>query len=141
MTTQPTTTTGSATVYRAIHWGFIALFGSGAAVHFVLALTTPQSYRPFADDALFDWVYDGWQNIYMAHPTLWALLLAVAELTIAVLLVKVPARRLRGGHRLPSGPDVLRLGLLVLVRSSPVLRGPGSPPRLPNQRVALIALR
>ena len=35
-------------------------------------------------------MYDGWQNIFMADPTLWALLLAVAELTIAVLLVKSP---------------------------------------------------
>lgn len=90
MTTQPATSTESAAVYRAIHWGFVALFGSGAVVHFVLALTTPESYRPFADGALFGWVYDGWQNIFMAAPTLWALLLALAELTIAVLLVKSP---------------------------------------------------
>jgi hypothetical protein len=90
MTTQPATTSDSTAVYRAIHWGFVALFGSGAVVHLVLALTTPQSYRPFADEALFGWVYDGWQNIFMVHPTLWALLLALTELTIAVLLVKAP---------------------------------------------------
>ncbi|MEV0804021.1 hypothetical protein AB0I34_40455 [Kribbella sp. NPDC050281] len=90
MTTQSATSTDSAGVYRAIHWGFVALFGSGAVIHFVLALTTPQSYRPFADGALFDWVYHGWQNVFTAHPTLWALLLAVAELTIAILLVKSP---------------------------------------------------
>ena len=90
MATQPATTADSTTVYRAIHWGFIALFGSGAAVHFFLALTTPDSYSPFADGALFDWVYDAWQHIFMPHATTWALLLALAELTIAVLLVKTP---------------------------------------------------
>lgn len=90
MTTQSAATTDSAAVYRAIRWGFVAMFGSGAVIHFVLALTTPRSYHPFADEALFDWVYHGWQNVFMANPTLWALLLAVAELTIAVLLVKSP---------------------------------------------------
>lgn len=90
MTTHPAAPTASAPVWRAIHWGFTALFAFGAVVHCVLALTNADSYRPFADDALFPWVYDGWQTIFMAYPSLWALLLAAAELTIAVLLVKVP---------------------------------------------------
>ncbi|HEY9343969.1 MAG TPA: hypothetical protein VIQ53_01600 [Inquilinus sp.] len=91
MTTHTATTPVAANpLWRAIHWGFVALFASGACVHVYLALTTPDSYRPFADGALFGWVYDGWQNIFMADPTLWALLLAAAELTIAVLLVKSP---------------------------------------------------
>lgn len=90
MTTQPATSPDSVTVYRAIHWGFTALFGAGACVHMFLAVTTPESYRPFADAALFDWVYDGWQDIFMSHPSLWALVLATAELAIAVLLVKSP---------------------------------------------------
>jgi hypothetical protein len=82
----------SATAWRAILWGFVALFGSGAAIHTFLALVTPDSYQPFADAALFDWTRDAWQQIFMAHPTIWALLLAAAELTIASLLVR--ARRI-----------------------------------------------
>jgi hypothetical protein len=86
--TTPATQVPSATIWRAIHWGFIGVFASGACIHLALALTTPNSYDRFADASFFDWVRDGWQNVFMAHPTLWALLLAVAELTIAVLLVK-----------------------------------------------------
>lgn len=86
--TTPATQIPSATIWRAILWGFVALFASGAAIHTVLALTTPDSYDGFADTAFFGWTTDAWQNIFMAHPTLWALLLAAAELTIAVLLVK-----------------------------------------------------
>ncbi|WP_329000974.1 hypothetical protein OHA18_41905 [Kribbella sp. NBC_00709] len=90
MTVHPATTPTATPVWRAIRWGFIALFGSGACVHVFLALTTPESYRPFADAALFDWVYDAWQNIFIAYATLWALLLAATELTIAVLMAKSP---------------------------------------------------
>ncbi len=77
----------SALVWRAIYWGFLAMFGVGAFVHVGLALSNPQSYRPFADGALFGWVYDGWHEIFMANPTQWALLLGAGELIIAALLV------------------------------------------------------
>lgn len=79
-----------ARVWRTIHWGFVAMFGAGAFVHVGLAIGSPDSYRPFADEALFGWVYDGWQNVFMAHPTVWALLLGAAEFIIAVLLVRAP---------------------------------------------------
>ena len=88
--TTPTTQMPSATIWRTVHRGFVAVFACGAGVHVLLALTTPHSYDGFADAALFGWVHDGWQNIFMAHPTVWALLLALVELTIAVLLVKAP---------------------------------------------------
>lgn len=90
--TTPATQIPSATIWRAIFWGFVALFASGAGIHTVLALTTPHSYDGFADAALFNWTTGAWQNTFMADPTLWALLLAAGELVIAVLLVK--ARRL-----------------------------------------------
>jgi hypothetical protein len=80
----------SATAWRAIHWGFTALFGAGAAVHTCLALFAPASYDGFADAALFGWTSAAWQQTFMAHPTPWALILAATELTIAVLLVKTP---------------------------------------------------
>ena len=83
---------GSALVWRAIHLGFVAIFGLGAFVHISFGLWNQDSYRPFADGALFDWVYDGWQNIFMADPRLWALLLGATELLIAALLIF--ARRL-----------------------------------------------
>ena len=79
-------------VWQAIHRGFLAMFGLGAFVHLGLAIGNPESYRPFADAALFDWVYRGWQDIFMANPSLWALLLTTGELVIAGLLVF--ARRL-----------------------------------------------
>ena len=88
--TTPTAQVPSATAWRAIHWGFVALFGSGAGIHTFLALVTPNSYDGFADAALFDWTHSAWQEVFMAHPTVWALLLAAAELIIAVLLVKAP---------------------------------------------------
>jgi hypothetical protein len=90
MATHSATPAASATVWRAIHWGFVALFAAGACVHVFLALTAADSYAAFADAAFFNWTYHGWQNIFMANPTLWALLLAAAELTIAVVLVKAP---------------------------------------------------
>ncbi len=86
--TTPITQIPSATIWRAIRWGFVALFASGAGIHTVLALTTPRSYDGFADAALFTWTTEAWRNIFMAHPSLWALLLAGGELAIAVLLIK-----------------------------------------------------
>ena len=88
-----TTTSGakvqpeSVLVWRAIHLSFVAIFGLGAVVHIGLALWNPDTYQHFADGALFDWVYDGWQNIFMADPRLWALLLGAGELLIAALLI------------------------------------------------------
>ena len=86
-TTPPAAPVDSALVWTTIHHGFLAIFGAGAFVHLGLALWAPQTYEPFADAALFGWVRDGWQDIFLANPTFWALLLAAGELTIAVLLV------------------------------------------------------
>ncbi|MFG1912595.1 hypothetical protein [Kribbella sp. NPDC048928] len=90
--TTPATQMPSATLWRAIHWGFTTLFAAGAGVHVLLALTTPHSYDGFADAAFFAWIHDAWQNIFMSHPTVWALFLAATEVTIAILLIR--ARRL-----------------------------------------------
>lgn len=82
----------SALVWKAIHRGFVMIFGLGAFVHAGFAIGDPQAYRSFADTALFDWVFRGWQDIFMADPRLWALLLGAGELLIAALLIF--ARRL-----------------------------------------------
>jgi hypothetical protein len=83
---------GPTLLWQAIHHAFAAIFGLGAFVHAGFALGNPGAYRNFADGALFGWVYDGWQNIFMAEPRLWALLLGAGELLIAALLIF--ARRL-----------------------------------------------
>jgi hypothetical protein len=53
-------------------------------------LFRPTIYRPFADESPFGWVSDGWQDVFMAEPRVWALLLAAGELLIAVLLLIRP---------------------------------------------------
>jgi hypothetical protein len=88
--TTPTTQVPTATIWRAIHWVFVALFTSGSGIHAFLALTTPRSYDGFADAALFGWTHTAWQQVFMSHPTLWALVLAAGELAVAVLLVRAP---------------------------------------------------
>jgi hypothetical protein len=80
---------GSERVWTAIHRGFVGLFAGGALVHVWLALRSPETYRVFADQALFGWVSARWQDVFMADPRLWALLLAAGELTVAILLVVV----------------------------------------------------
>ena len=47
----------------------------------------PQTYRHFADAGLFAFVRDGWQNIFMAHPTAFGLLLAAGETVLGILLL------------------------------------------------------
>jgi hypothetical protein len=86
-TSRPSVPVDSALLWKATHQAFVIMFGLGALVHVGFGLSTPLTYAPFADAALFDWVRDGWQNIFMVHPTLWALLLGAGELTIAGLLV------------------------------------------------------
>lgn len=70
--------------------GFAALYGVGALIHTGFALFRPTIYRPFADGSRIGWVRDGWHDVFMAEPRLWALVLAAAELTIAVLLLRSP---------------------------------------------------
>ena len=48
---------------------------------------TPQTYRHFADSGLFGFVRDGWQQIFMAHPATFGLLLAAGETVLGILLL------------------------------------------------------
>jgi hypothetical protein len=89
-TTSRSHSTDTDLTWRAIRWGFIGIFGGGALVNASLAVWSPATYRPFADAPLFGWVSDGWRNIFMANPTLWALLLGAGELMITMLLVSRP---------------------------------------------------
>ena len=76
-----------ALVRKTILAGFVLMFGLGAFVHVGLAIGNPTTYRPFADAALFGWVREGWEDVFMSDPRLCALLLGAGELLVAVLLI------------------------------------------------------
>ena len=72
------------------HWGGPVVGGfflTMGGVHLGLATASPQSYRHFADAGLFAFVRDGWQHVFMAHPTVFGLLLMAAEVTAGTLLL------------------------------------------------------
>ena len=64
--------------------GFFLTMGG---IHVGLVAADPETYRHFADSALFGFVRTGWAEVFMAHPALWGLLLAAGELTLGVLLL------------------------------------------------------
>jgi hypothetical protein len=91
MTSVPhrTLQTDPSLAWGAIYRGFLVTFFLGGFVHFGFALFAPEGYRPFADAALFGWVNHGWQDVFMADPRGWALLLSIGEFMLtAVLLVE-----------------------------------------------------
>lgn len=65
--------------------GGFFLFTGG--VHLGLVAADTEVYRPFADAALFDFVRDGWESVFMAHPAVFGLLLMLGEVTAGVLLL------------------------------------------------------
>lgn len=64
--------------------GFFLAMGG---IHVGIVAADPETYRHFADSALLGFVRTGWAEVFMAHPALWGLLLAVGELTLGVLLL------------------------------------------------------
>ena len=60
---------------------------SMGGVHLGLVAADPQTYWHFADAGLFAFVRHGWQNIFMAHPTTFGLLLAAGETVLGILLL------------------------------------------------------
>lgn len=75
---------------RRRHWGGPVVGGfylTMGGVHIGLVAADTDVYRPFADAALFGFVRDGWQNVFMAQPAVFGLLLAAAEVTLGVLLL------------------------------------------------------
>jgi hypothetical protein len=65
--------------------GGFFLFTAGIHVGIVAADT--ESYRRFADDALFGAIREVWHAVFMAHPTFWGLALAAGELALGLLLL------------------------------------------------------
>ena len=68
---------------RGVGGFFLAMGG----VHIGIVSADPQTYRPFADGALFGFVRTGWVEIFMAHPVVWGLLLAAGEVVMGSLLL------------------------------------------------------
>ena len=67
---------------------FIALwYLLGWVSHFYLGIFSPATYAVFGSTALFPWVENLWQAIVLPHITLCALILAVFEIVVGVLLV------------------------------------------------------
>ena len=103
------------------HWGGPVVGGfflTMGGVHVGLVSADTDVYRRFADEALFGFVRDGWQDIFMAQPALFGLLLAAGEITLGVLL-------LRGGRAATVGwAGVVGLATaLAAARADDVRRG------------------
>jgi hypothetical protein len=78
-------------------------------VHIGIVAADTETYRHFADGALFGLVRTGWSEVFMATPVVWGLLLAAGEVLMGSLL-------LRGGRpaRVGWGCVVLFQMLLML---------------------------
>lgn len=69
---------------RSLVGGFFLVTGG---VHLGLVCADAQVYRHFADDGLFWFVRSGWQDIVMAAPAVYGLLLMAGEITAGSLLL------------------------------------------------------
>jgi hypothetical protein len=64
--------------------GFFLVTGG---VHLGLVSADPQVYRHFADHALLGFVRTGWQDVVMAAPAVYGLLLMAGEIVAGTLLL------------------------------------------------------
>lgn len=71
--------------------GFYLTMGG---IHVGIVAADTETYRHFADAALFAFVRSGWADVFMAHPAVWGLLLAAGEIAFGVMLLMggAPAR-------------------------------------------------
>jgi hypothetical protein len=75
---------------RPRHWGGPVVGGFYLAmggVHLGVVAADPETYRHFADAGLFAFVRDGWQEIFMANPAVFGLLLMAGEMMLGILLL------------------------------------------------------
>jgi hypothetical protein len=73
------------------HWGGPVIGGfylSMGGVHLGLVAADVETYRHFADAGLFAFVRDGWQQIFMAYPAVFGLLLMAGETVLGILLLR-----------------------------------------------------
>lgn len=69
---------------RQLVGGFYLVMGG---VHLGLVSADTEVYRHFADQGLFEFVRTGWQQIVMADPAVYGLLLMAGEITAGTLLL------------------------------------------------------
>lgn len=75
---------------RLRHWGGAVVGGFYLAmggVHLGVVAADSETYRHFADAGLFAFVRGGWQDIFMAQPAVFGLLLMAGEMTLGILLL------------------------------------------------------
>jgi hypothetical protein len=61
---------------RRVVGGFYLSMGG---VHLGIVAADPNFYRPFAEGAMFEFVRSGWSVVFMAHPSVWGLVIAAGE--------------------------------------------------------------
>ena len=84
----PMLTSATGAVRR--HWGGPVVGGfylSMGGVHLGIVAADPATYRNFADAGLFAFVRDGWQDVFMAAPEAFGLLLAAGETVLGIMLL------------------------------------------------------
>ena len=69
---------------RSVVGGFFLVMGG---VHLGLVSADPPVYEHFADHGLFGFVRSGWQDVVMAAPAVYGLLLMAGEVTAGALLL------------------------------------------------------
>jgi hypothetical protein len=83
--TKPSTGSARPMRARSIVGGFFLTMGG---VHIGLVSADTEIYRHFADGALIPGLSTLWQEVFMAHPAVWGLLLAAFEITCGALLLR-----------------------------------------------------
>lgn len=79
------------TIRRFVGGFYLTMGGINAGIVFA----DPQTYQHFADNAYLDVVTQQWNDLVMANPSLWGLLLAGGEIVLgALLLYGGPAARI-----------------------------------------------
>jgi hypothetical protein len=98
------------TIRRIVGGFYLTMGGINAGI----VLADPQTYEHFADAAYLDFVVGQWNDVVMANPSFWGLLLAVGEIVLGVLL-------------LYGGPTAARVGWIGVIAFHVLLMafGPG----------------
>ena len=108
-------------IRRFVGGFYLTMGGINAGIVFA----DPQTYQHFADTAYLDFVTQQWNDVVMANPSFWGLLLAAGEIVLGALLLHGgPAARVGwvGAAGLPRPPDAVRSRHLAVVHP-----GPGRP--------------
>lgn len=89
-TNVPHRTVRAAATRRLVGGFYLVMGGINAGV----VAADPETYRGFADDALWPFVTHTWRDVVMSQPLLWFLLLAGGEIVLGLLLLAgTPAAR------------------------------------------------